>query len=136
MADGPDESVEPEVCRNAGGGPLAQGERPTAPAASVRQQPDEPRVHVAVHLLELPGGVPRAKVVTPPSQDGIEDSHDLSDVLHPRPATAVRQLADSRADALHRPRRRPPEEVLPPLEVREHDPQIAAQEDESLLAEP
>src|ERR671925_366503 len=110
MADGPDESVEPEVCREACRRPFAQAEGTTIPTAYVTQQPDQPPVHVAIHLLKLPGGVPRAEVVPPAPEDRIEDIHDLPNVLHPRPAAAVRQLPDSCTDALHRPRRRPPEE--------------------------
>src|SRR5712691_101958 len=136
IADGPDKSVEPEICREARRGPLAQEERPTAPAAHVSKQPDQPLIHVAVYLLKLQRGVSRAEVVAPAPQDGIEEIDHLLDVLQPRPATAVSQLPDSRADAVHRPRGRPPEQVLAPLEVREHDVQVASQEDESLLAEP
>src|SRR6266487_4990791 len=136
IADGPDESVEAEFGREACGGPLEQRERPTAPASYVVEQPDQPLVHIAIHLLELPGGIPCAEVVAPAPQDGIEEIYHLPDVLQTRPAAAVRQLPDLCANAFHRPRRRPPEQVLSPLEVREHDAQIASQEDESLLAEP
>src|SRR5206468_2722815 len=125
IADGPDESVKPEFRREACRGPPMQGERPTAPASYVAKQPDQPPVHVAIHLLELPGGVPRAEVVPPAPQNRIEEIYHLPDVLQPRPATAVSQLPDLRTDSVHRPRRRPPEQVLSPLEAREHDAQIA-----------
>src|SRR5262245_42748610 len=100
MADGPDESVEPEVRSEACRGPLTQGERPTAPAAHVSKQPDQPLVHVPVHLLELQRGVSRAEVVAPAPQDGIEEIDHLPDILQSSPAAAVCQPPDSHADAL------------------------------------
>src|SRR5258708_39889640 len=136
IANRPDESVKAKLGHEASRSPLPHFERASPPAADARQQPDQPLVHVAVHLLKPPGGVPGAKVVAPATQDGVEDHDDLPDVPQTRPTTAVRKLPDAGADASHRPRGRPPENILPPFETREHYTQVAAQEDESLLAEP
>lgn len=74
----PDESVEAKLLREASWSPLPHYKRASPPTAYARQQPDQPLVHVAVHLLKLPGGVPRAEVVAPATQDGIEDLDDLA----------------------------------------------------------
>jgi hypothetical protein len=51
MANRPDEPLETEISHEASRRPIPQFERTSSPIATVPQQPDQPLVHVAIHLL-------------------------------------------------------------------------------------
>src|SRR3990172_12576100 len=79
---------------------------PAAPVHPAR----EPRIHIAVELIELPFGVPRPEVVAPSPKNGIQRRDDLLHVLPAMPRTG--QLMHALPDSLHRFGRRPPLPVM------------------------
>src|SRR5579883_928997 len=66
----------------------------------------QPLVHVVVDGVELPVGVSRPKVATPPSEHRVEHRDDALHVAYAG-APRIGQLVDSATDSLHRPGRRP-----------------------------
>src|SRR3972149_6140454 len=135
IANGTEQLIEAVLLYEAPVRPLAHVKRSPAPATPTRQQTHQAPVHMAIDLLELQRRVACPKVVTPASQHGVEHPDHLPDVAHPRPAPTRRQLPDPSPKGLHRPGRRPAEQIRLTLEVGAPDPQVAAQELETLLAQ-
>src|SRR3990172_10771216 len=141
IADRAQQLVQAMLFNKATVRPIGHAERssagfPTPVTATLGQQAHQAFTDVAVNLVELVRRVARTEVTTPSTQNGIQNPNHLSDVLHPRPAPPFGEIVDLGADRLHRALRWPAEQVASALEVRTHDPQVAAQELQAVLAKP